>query len=150
MLSFMQALLVETRVDLNWTTRMQPCLFKLSLPNALRKKLFAMNSICSSSNKQLISQVTETTDNDLHIFNMICALTDPNGRINVQNWRFLCLICGVVVPRNKIILGYLQTHLKRCSLDTVTEEGQFAHYCSQVCNQLARNCDIYKLILFRH
>jgi len=74
---------------------------------------------------------------------MIYALTDPNSRINVQNWRFLSLICGVVVPRNKIILSYLQTHLKRCSHDTVTEEGQFARYCLQVSNQLTSNCDIY-------
>jgi len=28
-------------------------------------------------------------------------------------------------------------HLKRCALDTVTEEGQFARYCSQVRRNLA-------------
>ena len=46
-------------------------------------------------------------------------------------------MCGVVVPRNRVILTYLQAHLKRCSLDTVTEEGEFARHCSQVTDQLS-------------
>ena len=54
---------------------------------------------------------------------------DPNGRINVSNWRFMSLILGVVVPRNKVILAYLHAHLKRCSLESHTEEGKFAQYC---------------------
>ena len=56
---------------------------------------------------------------------------DPNGRINVSNWRFLSLILGVVVPRNKVILAYIHAHLKRCSLESHTEEGKFAQYCLQ-------------------
>ena len=27
---------------------------------------------------------------------------DPNSRLNVQNWRFMALTCGVVVPRSKV------------------------------------------------
>lgn len=60
------------------------------------------------------------------------SLPDPNGRINIQNWRLLSLIVGVVVPRNRVILNYLQAHLRRCSIDTNTEEGSFAQFCMQV------------------
>ena len=56
---------------------------------------------------------------------------DPNGRINMQNWRFLSLILGVVVPRNKVILNYLHAHLRRCGLEAHNEEGKFAQYCLQ-------------------
>ena len=61
--------------------------------------------------------------------------SDPNGRINVQNWRFLSLACGVVVPRNKQILNYLQAHLRRCTLDTHSEEGQYAQFCLKALNR---------------
>ena len=57
---------------------------------------------------------------------------DPNGRINIQNWRLLCLVCGVVVPRNRVIISYLQAHLRRCGTDSHTEEGKFAQFCMQV------------------
>ena len=63
--------------------------------------------------------------------------TDPNGRINIQNWRFMCLTCGVVVPRNKVILNYLQAHLRRCSLDPHTDEGKYAQFAMQVSNHTA-------------
>ena len=39
---------------------------------------------------------------------------------------------GVVVPRNRVILNYLQAHLRRCAIDTNTEEGSFAQFCMQV------------------
>ena len=61
-----------------------------------------------------------------------CMSADPNGRINIQNWRFMCLTCGVVVPRNKVILNYLQAHLRRCSLDPHTDEGKYAQFAMQV------------------
>ena len=61
----------------------------------------------------------------------ICS-PDPNGRINIQNWRFMSLVCGVVVPRNKVILNYLQIHLRRCSLDPYSDEGKFAQFAMQV------------------
>ena len=41
-------------------------------------------------------------------------------------------MCGVVVPRNRVILNYLQAHLRRCSIDAHTEEGKFAQFCMQV------------------
>ena len=62
----------------------------------------------------------------------IITSIDPNGRINIQNWRFMSLVCGVVVPRNKVIMNYLLAHLRRCSLDPHTDEGKFAQFAMQV------------------
>lgn len=82
------------------------------------QKCLEKESLCNEFYLQLIKQTTDQPD--------------PNGRINIQNWRFLCLICGVVVPRNVVILNYLQAHLRRCGIDSHTEEGKFAQFASQV------------------
>ena len=90
------------------------------------QKCLEKEALCNEFYLQLIKQTTEQPD--------------PNGRINIQNWRFLCLISGVVVPRNAIILNYLHAHLRRCGIDSHTEEGKFAQFASQVSSaQLFRN-----------
>ena len=86
---------------------------QLALQKCLEKE-----ALCNEFYLQLIKQTTDQPD--------------PNGRINIQNWRFLCLICGVVVPRNQVILNYLHTHLRRCGIDSHTEEGKFAQFATQV------------------
>ena len=82
------------------------------------QKCLEKEALCNEFYLQLIKQTTDQPD--------------PNGRINIQNWRFLCLICGVVVPRNQVILNYLHAHLRRCGIDSHTEEGKFAQFASQV------------------
>lgn len=82
------------------------------------QKCLEKEALCNEFYLQLIKQTTDQPD--------------PNGRINIQNWRFLCLVCGVVVPRNAVILNYLHTHLRRCGIDSHTEEGKFAQFASQV------------------
>jgi myosin-7 len=82
------------------------------------QKCLEREALCNEFYLQLIKQTTDQPD--------------PNGRINIQNWRFLCLICGVVVPRNQVILNYLHAHLRRCGIDSHTEEGKFAQFASQV------------------
>lgn len=84
------------------------------------QKCLEKEALCNEFYLQLIKQTTDQPD--------------PNGRINIQNWRFLCLVCGVVVPRNRVILNYLQAHLRRCGLDSHTEEGKFAQFAMQVNN----------------
>ena len=81
-------------------------------------KCLEKEALCNEFYMQLIKQSTDQPD--------------PNSRINVQNWRFLSLTCGVVVPRSKALLNYLWAHLKFCALETNTEEGKYAQYCIRV------------------
>ena len=51
--------------------------------------------LCNEFFLQLIKQTTDHPD--------------PNGRINIQNWRFLAMLVSVAAPRNKEIFDYLCT-----------------------------------------
>lgn len=85
------------------------------------QKCLEKESLCNEFYLQLVKQTTDQPD--------------PNGRINIQNWRFLSLIAGIVVPRNRVILSYLQAHLRRCGIDSHTEEGKYAQFCMQCLNR---------------
>lgn len=53
---------------------------------------------------------------------------DPNNEINRRHWQLLALACSVTYPSDGKILAYLFAHLKRCSLDQVTDEGHYAQF----------------------
>eukprot|EP00118_Oscarella_pearsei_P025077 m.307450 g.307450 ORF g.307450 m.307450 type:complete len:2013 (+) comp42307_c0_seq1:102-6140(+) len=88
-------------------------------------KCLEKEALCNEFYLQLVKQTTDQPD--------------PNSRLNVQNWRFMALTCGVVVPRSKDLLAYLIAHLRRCSLETSSEEGKFAQYCIQAVQRTQRN-----------
>eukprot|EP00039_Didymoeca_costata_P024022 m.9005 g.9005 ORF g.9005 m.9005 type:complete len:2048 (+) comp3994_c0_seq1:287-6430(+) len=88
-------------------------------------KCLEKEDVCNEFYLQLIKQTTDQPD--------------PNGRINVQNWRFLALILGVVVPRNKSLLNLIHAHLRLCSADPNTEEGKFAQFCRQCLTRTLEN-----------
>ena len=106
-------------------------LVQLAIQKCLEKE-----ALCNEFYLLLIKQTTEQPGKQICLvfiykYILFHSLSDPNGRINIQNWRFLSLVCNVVVPRNRAILSYLQAHLRRCSLDAHTEEGKFAQFCVQ-------------------
>lgn len=51
---------------------------------------------------------------------------EPNSNVNKRNWQILSILTSTLVPSNIMILKYLQVHLRKCAMDTATEEGKFA------------------------
>ncbi|XP_014662734.1 PREDICTED: unconventional myosin-VIIa-like [Priapulus caudatus] len=64
---------------------------------------------------------------------------EPNSKVNVTHWQLLAVACSVMAPPDKLILSYLQSHLKKCAADHASEEGQHAYFC-QKC--LAKSIDL--------
>lgn len=107
----------------------------ISMVQLATQKCLEKEALCNEFYLQLIKQTTDQPE--------------PNGRINIQNWRFMCLICGVVVPRNRVILNYLQTHLRRCGIEAHTEEGKYAQFALQVRCPGGRvaSCDRHMIVM---
>ena len=144
----------------------------VSMIQMVISKCLEKEVLCNEFYLQLVKQTTDQPGDQYFISDLCISLLnnclfmtnplDPNSRINIQNWRFMALTCGVVVPRSKVIIstfdshirtcyrgtfqqdlvGYLMAHLHRCSLDTMTEEGQWAQYCIQVSSPINKPCQI--------
>lgn len=53
---------------------------------------------------------------------------EPNSRVNIRHWQLLALACSLTQPSDRRVLAYLHAHLRRCALDQVTREGQYAQF----------------------
>jgi len=98
--------------------------FILLVQNVLGRCL-EKEELCDEFFLQLIKQTTD--------------VPDPNGRVNVQNWRFMALACSVAAPINKYIAAYLHSHLKWCAMQSETEEGKYAQYCQKALSRIVEN-----------
>jgi myosin-7 len=63
----------------------------------------------------------------------------PDDKSNLQNWRFLLLCVGVVVPRKALLIKYLEAHLRYYGLQADTEEGQYARHISAALKRTIEN-----------
>lgn len=88
-------------------------------------KCLEKEDVCNELYLQLVKQTTDQPD--------------ANSKINQQNWRFLVLLLGVVVPRNKLLLSYIAAHLRRCAADPDTEEGKYAQFAQQCMSRTLEN-----------
>ncbi|GAB1607514.1 unconventional myosin-X isoform X1 [Argonauta hians] len=51
---------------------------------------------------------------------------EPNSNVNRRNWQILSILTSTLCPSNILIQKYLQVHLRKCCMDTSTDEGKFA------------------------
>lgn len=58
---------------------------------------------------------------------------DPNSSVNCRSWQLMAITASTLSPANTRVQKYVLCHLKKCSLDTTTEEGKFARFSLKVC-----------------
>lgn len=100
--------------EIEWpraTEKDQVCLAQSILDKCLRKDADILR------NEFFLQLIKQTTDHP-----------DPNSKVNIKHWQLLALACSITYPSDRRILAYLHAHLRRCALDEITDEGQFAHF----------------------
>lgn len=70
---------------------------------------------------------------NFHVFNAKPYFpTEPNSNVNRRNWQILSILTSTLCPNNIVIQKYLQVHLRKCCMDTSTDEGKFARFAYKV------------------
>lgn len=63
---------------------------------------------------------------------MLFDFTDPNSLVNRRSWQLLSVACATLPPVHTRVHKYVQVHLKKCAMDTTSEEGKFARFSLKV------------------
>ncbi|ESO93643.1 hypothetical protein LOTGIDRAFT_119149, partial [Lottia gigantea] len=77
-------------------------------------KCLESDHVCNEFYLQLIKQTTDHPD--------------PNSYVNKRSWQLMAVTTNILPPPNTRVQKYLQVHLKKCSMDSTTEEGKYARY----------------------
>nr|XP_022328918.1 unconventional myosin-VIIb-like isoform X3 [Crassostrea virginica] len=86
-----------------------------SLIQNVVNKCMDSDQLCNEFYLQLIKQTTDHPD--------------PNSVVNKKNWQLMAVACSSLTPTNSRLQKYLLCHLRKCSLDSTSEEGRFARFC---------------------
>ncbi|XP_076464756.1 myosin-VIIa-like [Babylonia areolata] len=78
-------------------------------------KCLESDFLCNEFYLQLVKQTTDHPD--------------PNSVVNRRSWQLLSVTCATLPPANSRVYKYVQVHLKKCAMDTTTDEGKFARFC---------------------
>nr|XP_034326517.1 myosin-I heavy chain isoform X5 [Crassostrea gigas] len=78
-------------------------------------KCMDSDQLCNEFYLQLIKQTTDHPD--------------PNSLVNKKNWQLMAVACSCLTPTHSRLQKYLLCHLRKCSLDSTSEEGRFARFC---------------------
>ncbi|XP_062572386.1 myosin-I heavy chain-like isoform X2 [Saccostrea cucullata] len=84
------------------------------IQNAIHKCMDS-DQLCNEFYLQLIKQTTDHPD--------------PNSVVNKKNWQLMAVACSSLTPTHSRLQKYLLCHLRKCSLDSTSEEGKFARFC---------------------
>ncbi|KAL8585216.1 hypothetical protein ACOMHN_013231 [Nucella lapillus] len=77
-------------------------------------KCLESDFLCNEFYLQLVKQTTDHPD--------------PNSVVNRRSWQLLSVTSATLPPANSRVYKYVQVHLKKCAMDTTSDEGKFARF----------------------
>ncbi|XP_059160288.1 unconventional myosin heavy chain 6-like isoform X2 [Physella acuta] len=94
---------------------------KMNLLQGLMQKCLESDFICNEFYLQLVKQTTDHPD--------------PNSSVNCRSWQVMAVTSSTLAPANMRVQKYVQCHLKKCAMDTTSEEGKFARFALKCLNR---------------